>query len=118
MFKFPIPVGAVLTVKSPTGGDQSMVHAGNGVFISDLPPLMMPGYGVAPETKTRVDWVSITLEQAPPVTHVFDAAGAAEAVKEAASLGDVEAGLMLRRMERLDDVIAAPTGIIMPPGRA
>lgn len=118
MFKFSIPVGAVLSVKSAAGGEQLMVHAGGGTFLSNLPPLMMPGYGEASTDQLKVEWASITLEQAPPVTYAFDAVSAANAVKAAAEAGDVEAGLVLKRMQSVAEVIDKPSGLILPPGHA
>lgn len=110
MFKFKIPAGAMLRVQLPTGGEQLMMHMGEGEFVSEIPPLMLNLLSTtledAPEVQP-VSWDSSMYGKAAvPMMARYDAVMAMDAVKAAAEGGDELAVAMLEKIaagaEKLD----------------
>ena len=115
MFSFELPVNCAVKVELPTGGNAVMVHVGGGRFISNVPPLVLAGVadqaGVE-EHGVPVAWDSKTL--AGNVHHalfVFDTAGAAKAVQDAAAAGDDAARTVLRKMEEAEAMLEAQRAV-------
>lgn len=113
MFKFVLPKFAALHVELPTGGSTLMVHIGDGVFVSKVPPIVLRG--VSPEQSQQVEgipveWDGVSLPgdgEAHPCVFAFDMKSAGEAVDAAASAGDTYARKVLAEMEHAARTIAA-----------
>lgn len=115
MFQFNLPKWALLPVTTPEGTTQPMVHMGDGVFLSPLPPVALntclPIGEPATEGLQPVSWNSTALGADVNVAQVlFDAAAAAEALRLAAEAGDVMAITTQARIK----AVAKEAGLVMP----
>lgn len=115
MFKFDLPKWALLPVVTPEGSTHVMVHVGNGQFVSQLPPVAIntcqPLDEPEPEGLAPVTWDSGVLDAEVRVSRaMFDAAGAAEALRKAADSGDVTAITTQARLK----AAAADADLVLP----
>lgn len=106
MFAFDLPKFASMSVALPTGGSAIFVHVGEGRFISNVPPIAMAGISAVKDevvTGVPLGWDSDAL---PVVSHgatfVFDIAGAATAVEEAAGKGDTKAREIMDLLQKIE----------------
>jgi hypothetical protein len=104
MFQLALPPHAVLTVHTASGGVQQLIHLGDGVFVSELPPLMFHGKVPAGES-VPLRGLPVSWNAKPhgdreilETVFVFDAAGAMDAVKVAAEHGDTAAQAVVERI--------------------
>ena len=96
MFKFTLPKWATLPVITPEGATYPMVHMGDGVFLSAMPPISLhtcQPLGTTPDKAlVPVAWDSgVFGPDVEMAQSFFDAPGAAEALRIAADAGDVTA---------------------------
>lgn len=96
MFKFTLPKWAMLPIITPEGATCPMVHMGDGVFLSAMPPISLhtcQPLGTAPDKAlVPVAWDSgVFGPDVEMAQSFFDAPGAAEALRIAADAGDVTA---------------------------
>ena len=96
MFKFTLPKWATLPVVTPEGATFPMVHMGDGVFMSAMPPISLhtcQPLGVSPDrSPIHVAWdSSVFSTDVEMAQSFFDAPGAAEALRVAADSGDINA---------------------------
>lgn len=96
MFKFTLPKWTVVPTITPEGATYPMVHMGDGVFLSAIPPISLhtcQPLGVAPDRAlVPVAWDSSVFgPDVEMAQFFFDAPGAAEALRVAADSGDVNA---------------------------
>jgi len=114
MFSFSLPVGATLSVALPTGGGAAITHAGDGRFLSALPPIMFQGLLPADADVSgdalAVTWDAKFFVPGEPVKVVdfgYDVVMAAAAVSAAADGGDAYARQVVENMEAAQRMIEA-----------
>lgn len=118
MFSFALPKFAALHVNLPTGGSTLLVHAGDGRFLSKVPPIILAGVapGEQQDMPTQpMGWDGDTLPgdgQANPVVFAFDVKTAAAAVEAAAAAGDTFAQAVVAEMQAAERQIAAQQKLV------
>lgn len=143
MFSFHLPRWASLPVSLPGGQQLLLVHAGDGRFLTQIPPFAMAG--VAPEPQAEqvdlpVEWDGTTLpghQQAHVAVFGFAPGTALQSLTAAAEAGDAYAADVLASMQEAEEVVAqanapapeqsalidangqplgAPPALLLPPG--
>lgn len=126
MFKFDLPAGAALHVFLPTGGETILVHAGEGRFLSKVPPIALAGLAREGEgvgaIGLPVSWDGQTLPgdgPTQPIWFGFDVNAAADAVKAASEGGDTFARAVMAEIEAAQRTLDAREALgVMTPAAA
>jgi hypothetical protein len=118
MFSFKLPVGAVLSVSLPTGGGAAFAYAGDGRFLSSVPPIVLHGVrpaGQGGEDMLPVEWDAAFMPAGATMDQVqfgFDPLTAARAVEAAAEGGDVHAVHIVGMMKQATEMIEARAALL------
>lgn len=119
MFSFQLPRGAIVTATTPDGVTLSLLHAGNGSFLSQVPPTVMAGIEMAGETPyaagVPVTWDGATVPGDGDVQGClfgFNVHSARDALFSAANAGDSFAQKTMKRMAEVAVAMDAGTGAV------